>query len=66
MKNWKDFTERDAFEKKLKTHKQRFKNWPCCKKLGRALSLFGLQILIIVSFYGSCAYLMITEELGYV
>ena len=61
--NWKNRVDRDKFEEKIAKHKSRLSGWSSCEIACWVTQIYVLSILIIVGFYGSCAYIMVTEAM---
>ena len=59
--DWKNSSTRDGFEKGLKTHKERKKDWSLCQNIRWFVEIVLLQFLCMATLYGGCAY-MIREK----
>ena len=59
--DWKNSSTRDGFEKGLKTHKERKKDWGLCQNIRWFVEIVIFQFLCMATLYGGCAY-MIREK----
>ena len=58
--DWRNPEERLAFENELKSARCYKKKRPCLEKIGWFISVFLLQLVVIVSLYGPCAYFIVS------
>ena len=58
--DWRNPDERLAFENELKSAKCYKKKRSFIEKMGWFISVFLLQLVIIVSLYGPCAYFIVS------
>ena len=62
--NWSNPDERLKFEREIKIHQDRRKNWSLSEKFIWAMEIFVLQLLTIFGLYGSCAYYIVTDAIS--
>ena len=56
--DWKNSSTRDVFEKSLKTHKERKKEWGLWQKIRWLIEIVLFQFICMAALYGGCAYMM--------
>lgn len=59
--NWKISKDCEAFEKSVRAHKERIKEWGKLKTLRWIFDIFILNGLLILGLYGTAAYILVRE-----
>ena len=59
--DWKNSDDRKEFEESIRIHQNRFKEWRTCQLLQWGFCLLFVNLVLIVSLYGSAAYILINE-----
>ena len=56
--DWKNSSTRDVFDKALKTHNERKKDWSLWKKIRWLIEIVLFQFICMATLYGGCAFMI--------
>ena len=59
--NWNASEDREAFEKSIRVHKERTREWGRLQTFRWIFEIFILNGFWIICMYGAAAYLLVTE-----